>query len=48
MVGLGEHKGVLDENVFRESSADSDWGLNFLAVVAVIAQQVNEKEVMKA
>ena len=48
MVGGGKHKVVLDESGFRGCAADSDWGWNFLSVVAVIAQQVNEKEVMKA
>ncbi len=33
MVGLGEHKGVLDESGFRVCSADVEWGLNFLSVV---------------
>ena len=32
MVGLGEHKVVLDESGFRECSADADWGLNSLSV----------------
>ena len=32
MVGLGEHKGVLDESGFRAYSEDADWGLNFLSV----------------
>ena len=29
MVGLGEHKVVLDESGFRAYCFDVDWGLNF-------------------
>jgi len=33
MVGLGEHKVVLDKSKFRVYYVDVDWGLNFLSVI---------------
>ena len=36
MVGLGEHKVVLDESGFSAYCFDVDWGLNFLCVTKFI------------